>query len=34
MDIAYAIVAIFGGELRRLYQETKFAYVARIRTTL
>jgi hypothetical protein len=27
MDMTYATVPVFGGELRRLYQETKFSYV-------
>jgi hypothetical protein len=27
MDMTYATVPVFGGEHRRLYRETKFAYV-------
>jgi hypothetical protein len=27
MDMTYATVPVFGGEKRRLYRETKFAYV-------
>ena len=27
MDMTYAIVPVFGGEIRRLYRETKFVYV-------
>lgn len=27
MDMTYATIPFFGGELKRLYQETKFAYV-------
>jgi hypothetical protein len=28
MDMTYATVPVFGGELRRFYQEIKFSYVA------
>jgi hypothetical protein len=27
MDMNYAIVPVFGGEIRRLYGEIKFSYV-------
>jgi len=27
MDMTYTTVPVFGGELRRLYRETKFSYV-------
>ena len=27
MDMSYATILVFGGELRRLYRETKMAYI-------
>jgi ribosomal protein L31 len=34
MDMTYATVLVFGGELRRLYRETKFSYVVNDKKTL
>ena len=27
MDLSYATIPVFGGEFRRLYRETQFAYI-------